>query len=84
MKLTAIVFALLSSAALAQEPTVVARAPAGIEKRAIVDAVVVVDGLRYRTCPKTSCTAVGQYPKGTRIKLSCYTRDGTTTVNGDK
>jgi hypothetical protein len=85
MKLTAVVLALLSSAALAQEPTIVARAPAAeIEKRAIVDAVVVVDGLRYRTCPKTSCTAVGQYPKGTKIKLSCYTRDGTTTVNGDK
>ncbi|KAI4955252.1 hypothetical protein J4E91_001110 [Alternaria rosae] len=84
MKLTAVVLALLSSAALAQEPTIARRAPAEMEKRAIVDATVIVDGLRYRTCPKTSCSAPGQYPKGTKIKLSCYTRDGTTTVNGDK
>lgn len=49
-----------------------------------VSATVRVDGLRYRTCPKTSCTAVGQYAKGTKITLVCYTRDGTTTVNGDK
>ncbi|PVH81877.1 hypothetical protein DL98DRAFT_514254 [Cadophora sp. DSE1049] len=49
-----------------------------------VSATVRVDGLRYRTCPKTSCTAVGQYAKGTKITLVCYTRVGTTTVNGDK
>ena len=73
MKLSAVVLALLSSAALAQDPTVARRAPAVMEKRAIVDATVLVDGLRYRTCPKTSCSAPGQYAKGTKIKLSCYT-----------
>ena len=45
--------------------------------------VVQVDGLRYRTCPRTSCTAVGQYPKGTYITIKCYTHDNTTVVNGD-
>ncbi|KAF5857228.1 hypothetical protein ETB97_006071 [Aspergillus alliaceus] len=54
-----------------------------LEKRA-VSGTVVVDGLRYRTCPKTSCNAVGQYSKGTKISLVCYTRSNTTPVNGDK
>lgn len=53
-----------------------------IEKRAS-RAVVVADGLRYRTCPRTSCTAVGQYARGTEVTLRCYTREGTTVVNGD-
>lgn len=53
-----------------------------LEKRA-VSGTVLVDGLRYRTCPKTSCTAVGQYPKGKKISISCLTRRGTTVVNGD-
>jgi hypothetical protein len=83
MKFTAIALAILVPLALAQEPTLAGRAPE-IEKRAVVSATVKVDGLRYRTCPKTSCDAPGQYAKGTKIKLSCYTRDGTTTVNGDK
>lgn len=77
MKLTTVVLALFSSVALA--------APAAqMDKRAVVDATVAVDGLRYRTCPKTTCSAPGQYPKGTKIKLSCYTTSGTTEVNGDK
>ncbi|CAN9102466.1 unnamed protein product [Alternaria sp. RS040] len=66
------------------DPTVYRDPLAAIEKRAIVGATVLVDGLRYRTCPKTSCTAPGQYAKGTKIKLSCFTRTDTTTVNGDK
>ena len=45
--------------------------------------VVKVDLLNYRTCPLTSCPAVGQYPKGTQITIECYTRDNTTVVNGD-
>lgn len=44
---------------------------------------VVVDGLRYRKCPRTSCTAVGQYSSGTPIQIQCYTRSGTTVENGD-
>jgi hypothetical protein len=82
MKLSTIAFAILASVALAQEP-----APASgfkLEKRASVSATVKVDGLRYRTCPKTSCSAPGQFPKGTKITLSCYTRDNTETINGDK
>lgn len=54
-----------------------------IEKRAVTGTVK-VDGLRYRTCPRTSCTAIGQYPKGKKISLKCYTRVNTTPVNGDK
>lgn len=45
--------------------------------------VVQVDGLRYRTCPRTSCTAIGQYAIGTHITITCYTRTDTTVVNGD-
>lgn len=56
---------------------------ATLEKRA-VGGTVQVDGLRYRKCPRKSCEAVGQYAKGTRISLVCYTRDGTTSVEGDK
>jgi len=42
---------------------------------------IVTDGVRYRTCPRTSCPAVGQYPKGTVLTFICYkTR---TTVNGN-
>lgn len=54
-----------------------------LEKRA-VSGYVKTDGLRYRTCPRTSCTAVGQYAKGTKLSLVCYTRSNTTPVNGDK
>jgi len=85
MKVTALALAFLTSTAFALDPTVARRDPAAeMEKRAVVGATVLVDGLRYRTCPKTSCTAPGQYAKGTKIKLSCYTRTDTTTVNGDK
>ncbi|KDR70843.1 hypothetical protein GALMADRAFT_144324 [Galerina marginata CBS 339.88] len=45
--------------------------------------VVQTDGLRYRTCPRTSCAAIGQYAKGTHITIKCYTRDNTTVVKGD-
>ncbi|KAF2273181.1 uncharacterized protein EI97DRAFT_162993 [Westerdykella ornata] len=86
MKFTTAALALvLAPLALAQEPTVaplVAR-DGTLEKRA-VSATVVVDGLRYRTCPKTSCSAPGQFAKGTRISLSCYTRTNTETIEGDK
>ncbi|CAN9127949.1 unnamed protein product [Alternaria alternata] len=85
MKITAPALAFLTSTAFALDPTVAHRDPlVGIEKRAVVGATVLVDGLRYRTCPKTSCTAPGQYAKGTKIKLGCFTRTDTTTVNGDK
>jgi hypothetical protein len=54
-----------------------------LEKRA-VSGTVQVDGLHYRKCPRTSCAAVGQYAKGHKVSLSCYTRTNTTPVNGDK
>lgn len=87
MKFTLATTALAMMAfAAAQEPTylvAVPRDPSYLEKRANA-ATVKVDGLRYRTCPKTSCSAPGQYPKGTKISLQCYTRDNTETINGDK
>jgi hypothetical protein len=83
MKFTTLVVAILAPLALAQEPTLAGRAPE-ISKRAVQYATVMVDGLRYRNCPKRTCSAPGQYPIGTRIRLSCYTRDDTTTENGDK
>ncbi|KAF2630089.1 hypothetical protein BU25DRAFT_408690, partial [Macroventuria anomochaeta] len=71
----------LAPLALAQEPTAVGGS--GLAKRAAISATVQVDGLRYRTCPKTSCSAPGQFAKGKKITLSCYTRDNTETINGD-
>ena len=38
--------------------------------------------VRYRTCPKTSCEAVGEHPKGFSVKLKCIAYG--TTVGGDK
>lgn len=64
-------------------PLALAAPSQSLEKRA-VSATVIVDGLRYRTCPKTSCSAPGQFAKGTKISLQCYTRDNTETINGDK
>ena len=75
-------FSLLAAALMA--PITLASPAPDMTKRAAVSATVKVDGLRYRTCPKTSCSAPGQFAKGTKISLSCYTRDNTETVNGDK
>ncbi|KAF8801969.1 hypothetical protein BYT27DRAFT_7197685 [Phlegmacium glaucopus] len=44
---------------------------------------VEVDGLKYRTCPLITCTAIGQYPIGTHTDIVCYTQDNTTVINGD-
>ncbi|KAL6708027.1 hypothetical protein ACN47E_003461 [Coniothyrium glycines] len=78
--------ALLAPLTLALDPTYanpLPRSPAYLSKRA-VSATVLVDGLRYRTCPKTSCAAPGQFAKGTRISLACFTRENTETIKGDK
>ncbi|KAF8522929.1 hypothetical protein BU17DRAFT_86497 [Hysterangium stoloniferum] len=40
------------------------------------------DALKCRTCPKTSCTAVRQYPDGAQINVRCKTDSNTTPVNG--
>lgn len=68
-------------------PTVWAGAATEIRDIAKRDnaAVVKVDGLRYRICPRTTsgCPAMGQYPIGTHITLHCYTRDDTTPIDGD-
>lgn len=79
--------AILPVAVLGQEPTFVGMQPQvrrdeSLEKRS-VSGTVVVDGLHYRTCPRTSCPAIGQYAKGTHLDLICYTRDNTTPVDGD-
>jgi hypothetical protein len=95
MKFSALALAaLLPAAVLAEDASAASAASAtnhpdfpvlearDIEKRD-VSGRVLVDGLRYRTCPRTSCSAVGQYAAGTAIKIKCYTRSGTTVVNGD-
>ncbi|KAJ8092659.1 hypothetical protein PM082_006987 [Marasmius tenuissimus] len=87
MKLSTLFTALLPVAAvLAQEPTFYSGTPLledrELDKRAITGTVL-VDGLRHRTCPRTSCPAPGQYAKGTKISIVCYTRDDTTVVEGD-
>jgi hypothetical protein len=77
MKFSALAIFLIS-------PLILASPAPDMQKRGTVSATVKVDGLRYRTCPKTSCPAPGQFAKGTKISLSCYTRDNTETILGDK
>lgn len=55
----------------------------GIEKRDVY-AYTNTNGLRYRTCPNTGCTAIGQLDAGYVLYLQCYTTSGTTVVEGDK
>ncbi|KAH9486167.1 hypothetical protein JR316_0000231 [Psilocybe cubensis] len=75
--------ALPEPAPAAAAPTVYSGEAARSLERRTNSGTVRVDGLRYRRCPKTSCDAVGQYSIGTHITIVCYTRDGTTVVNGD-
>ena len=55
---------------------------ATLEKRA-VRVVVTASALKYRDCPRTDCTAYGQYASGTVVYANCYVDGGTTVVNGD-
>lgn len=61
---------------------------ADLDKRSIkvVTGKVLVDGLHYRPCPLvvSYCAPNGQFAKGTKISMVCFTRTATTTVNGDK
>ena len=57
-------------------------APVEFEKRD-VSGVVTGDGVRYRNCPRTSCTAMGQYSRGTHISIQCYTDDNTSVISGN-
>ncbi|KAF8801968.1 hypothetical protein BYT27DRAFT_7113990 [Phlegmacium glaucopus] len=78
------VMALPEPAPAAAEPTFYTP-PVGrrtLEKRTI-SGTVEVNGLRHRSCPRTSCTANGQYARGTHIDIVCYTRTDTTVVDGD-
>jgi len=67
---------------LALPEPVAAPAPVEFEKRANA-CVVKVNNLNYRTCPRTSCSAVGQYSSGTHITAMCYTSTNTTPIGGD-
>jgi len=67
---------------LALPEPVAAPAPVEFEKRDTA-CVVKVGGLRYRRCPRTSCTAVG-HPIHTHITAKCYTETNTTPVGGDR
>ncbi|KAL0950868.1 hypothetical protein HGRIS_007627 [Hohenbuehelia grisea] len=51
--------------------------------RTSIVATVTADGLRYRRCQRTSCAAVGQYPRGRRVAVKCYTTHGTTPIEND-
>ena len=47
-----------------------------LKKRLTTYCTVTGDGVRYRTCAATSCTAMGQYPINTRAEIDCF-------VNGE-
>ena len=84
MKFSALTVAtLLPALALGQEPTPISDLGARDLEKRDVSGTVLADGLRYRTCPRTSCAAIGQYPSGTPIEIQCYTRDNTTVERGD-
>lgn len=51
------------------------------EKRDVIG-VVTGDGLRYRTCPRITCTAMGQFAEGTQISIKCVTDIDTSVING--
>lgn len=53
-----------------------------VEKRDVTG-VVTDEGLRYRTCPTTSCTTVGQFAQGTHISIECYTDIDTSVIYGE-
>ncbi|KAF8801956.1 hypothetical protein BYT27DRAFT_6781840 [Phlegmacium glaucopus] len=82
---TTSVMALPEPAPAAAEPTIYTPPvdTRALEKRAIVIGTVEVDGLKHRSCPRTTCTANGQYAIGTHISIVCFTRTDTTVVNGD-
>ena len=43
-----------------------------LEKRLTTICTVTGDGVRYRTCARTSCTAMGQYPINKRAQIDCF------------
>ena len=49
----------------------------------VISGRVEVDGLRYRRRPNIESDAIGQYPIGTKIGITGFTREGTTVVKGD-
>jgi hypothetical protein len=55
-----------------------------IDERAAasVTGTVTASALKYHTCSKTSCAAVGQFPVGTKITIICRTDTSTTVVEG--
>jgi len=54
------------------------------DNQGVFTGTVKADLLNYRPCPSIdNCKSVGQYRKGTRITIECFTRDNTSVVNGD-
>lgn len=54
-------------------PATILAAPSpdtALAERASDYCTVTTDGVRYRTCAKTSCAAVGQCNKGTKLHLA--------------
>ncbi|KFX96132.1 hypothetical protein O988_05468 [Pseudogymnoascus sp. VKM F-3808] len=70
MKVSALILAVLAPAAILAAPSSEAEAMNSIAERATDYCIVSTDGVRYRTCAKTSCTAIGQYNKGTKLHIA--------------
>ena len=72
-------------AAAAPAPTLWSRAKSRELAKRDNAAIVLVEEINYRVCPRTThdCPALGHYANGTRLVLHCYTRDDTTPINGD-
>jgi hypothetical protein len=55
--------------------------PGKLVARANMTCKTTADGVRYRTCASTSCTAVGQYPIGKSVTFTCWKYG--ECINGD-
>ncbi|XTI91403.1 hypothetical protein V2W45_1194988, partial [Cenococcum geophilum] len=58
-------------------------APAELESRNL-HYTITSNSVRYRRCPRTSCDAIRQYIKGTKVTLKYYTNTNTTPINGNR
>ena len=53
-----------------------------LEKRLTTICTVTGDGVRYRKCASTSCTAIGQYPINKRVEIDCWVTG--ESIHGNK
>lgn len=66
MKLSSILLSVVLPATILGHPTLEPESNS-FSERAEYTCIVTTSGVRYRICPKLSCSAVGQYNKGKKL-----------------